>query len=1064
MSNSYLEEIPACKICPIRLHRQRLREKGVKFNDEYLKEYAAVPATYIQGSKSLPPILFVGEAPGDSEEKAIVPFVGIAGQLLRKTINHVLSSEEVISKIKEILNTPEINYKIAPIPIYFSNSCKCRPVGEDGKFRTPHVDEIKHCNPRLINDIKEIKPLVVVALGKTASIALNISEASRTKFDDLRGRTFSVHFGAIQQTLPVFVTYHPSKITRSKMKLAKIYYDDFKNIFNLYVSLLEKEKKTLKKVGKDKNDVVHNNLRILYTTKEITHYLGKILQQKPYYISIDYETSPIPWGFVPEEVKDFHKVTLDVHNPLNDICFVSIATKGKDHIEAVSFPLCEREVLEKHLKKAEELEQFYTQNRINILKDVENAYKEFLKTGSSYVALYDLSRKYRLTGPIDRNAQKSIIYLLAEKFENSEHLPLNEAITSIRRYLTKKIDELIHKIRKYRKALERATVEYENTFDIDPKEIKPLLKKVLLSRKIYKIIMNPVFEEKFSRTKLGTEISCFVGIDILDHLLGALQPSLEDLKRRYLPNIEVRKKDFLQVSISSDTILKEYAYYNAFDAFITYEIFEKEKKEIENLTNITVNDFKKERTLSECIFRAHRFYREVVVPLIASLEINGIRYDVERSLSFALELRHKARELERKGFELLKTYVPYVEPQKARLRRKEGREILYKAYEREPIYTEKGELSVSADALKHIYETTSREEVRHAMLYFHSALKMEKIISTYLEKYPYYVSPYTGNIHSSYQITRTATGRLAATGPNIQQVPREGIRVCPECGVFPFSDKDSTCPLCEKPFEETIFLKELFIPNKGNTLIVADYSQMEVRLLAELASDEKLLSAIAQGLDMHSYNASSAFGVPYEEIYENKDTNPEMKRLRQLAKKITFAIAYGSTPEGIAETVDITVEEAKKMIENFLKNHQNVRKYINFCHKHAGAKRCIVTPIGRVRWFLHCTLDPETGKPKEPSICREAQNTPIQSISSDINLVAAELERRKNHKVKVVGLIHDSIITEVPNEEVNNICEELKTVMEEEVKVFLKEKFGIDLLVKLKADIGKGKNWKEATP
>lgn len=1055
----YLPETPLCRDCPIRLHRSMLRRKGVKFEGEYLRDYAAVPAAYVQGNKKLPPVLFVGEAPGDVEEKVIAPFVNVAGQLLRRTINHVLADSETIDKIKRYLDTPDIDYRVAPVPIYFSNACKCRPVGEDGKFRTPYVHEIKHCNHRLMQDIREISPLLIVALGKSASIALNIPEAGKRKFDDLRGRVFNIRFDAAGRTIPVFVTYHPSKITRSKMKLAKMYHDDFRNIFTLYINLLQ---------GKENHSIritVENHLRVLKKTEEIREYLKWILEKKPPYVALDYETVPLPWDFIPEEVQDFYRVGLDVHNPLSEICFVSLALSLDERVEAVSFPVREKEALEKHLRKVEELMEFYTLSREAVLRDIGDAYEEFLKTGSSHGSLYRVSRKYRLTGPVEREiTQKSVIHLLAKKFEELKDIPPEKAHLSIRQYAVKKLNEVISHLRNYRVLLEKAIKEYRNTFDINPEEILPLLKKLVESRNIFKVVMNPVFEYKFSKTKLGAEMPCFVGIDILDHLLGAIQPSLEDLKRRYLPEVETGKKELLQSSMTSNEILRKYAFYNAFDAFITYRIFEKEAKAIENLKNTTVYDFKKERPLSECIYRAHRFYREVIVPLVVEIEINGIRYNVEKSLSLALEMKDRARKLEKRGFELLKAYVPDINPEKAELRKKEGREILYRAYEKEPILTEKGELSISSSALRKIYETTERENLRKAVLYFHSMLKIEKIISTYLEKYPYHVSLHTGRIHPSYQITRTATGRLAAACPNVQQVLREGTRICPECEIFPLTEKDTTCSLCGSEFEERIFLKELFIPENRNTLIVADYSQMEVRLLAELSGDEKLLEAISQGLDLHSYNASSAFGIPYKEIYEKKDTDPEMKRLRQLAKKITFAIVYGSTPEGIAESVDITTDEAEKMIDNFLKNHPKVREYIDFCHRHVASKKCIATPIGRVRWFIHLTVDTTTGKPREGSICREAQNTPIQSISSDINLVAAELERRKNSHVKLVGLIHDSIILESPAEEAEEVKEELKKIMEDGVKDFLKNKFDMKLSVTLKADIGTGKDWKSASP
>ena len=1064
----FLQEDPRCRSCPIRLHRRELRKQGVTFNGELLREYAGVSIyEYLKGDKNLPPVLFVGEAPGNYEEMQRIPFIGVAGKLLRNVIKRALSSDEILEKFKNFSGN-DCNF--VPVPVYFSNACKCRPVGEDGSFRTPHVKEINHCRFRLVQDLKELRPALVVALGKTAAISLNVPGASTSRFDDLRGRVFFVRFSELKCELPVFVTYHPSKIRRSKMKLAKIYYDDFKNVFSFYFDrCIKKNSLSRNQRGGFSEEIVRiqdlsERLFVLKRTEEIVNFLEKILKERPRYVSLDYETTPVPWDFFPEVVQDFYKAGIDVYNPLTDVCFVSLGVKENGCVKSFSFPLNEREALEKHLKKAEELEEFYLQNRGEIIEEVERAYREYLVTGSAYVSLYDLHRKYGFVGPVEKVNSKSFIYLLARKFEDVERLSPNEAIFFIRRYFLKKMDELVTTIKEYKRVVKKCIEEYESEFDVDYEKIKPLLRELVSSQDVCKIVMNPVFEGKISKVFLDTEMTCFVGIDVVDHLLGGVQPSLEDLRKRYLPEVEFTKKSFLKKALSSSSVLMDFAHYNAFDSLITYEIFEREEREVRRFKSVVVNDFKKNRPLSDCIYRAHRFYRKVVVPLIIDVELNGIKYDVEESLKLAIELKGRARELEKKGFSALKVYVPDVDASGLRLRKKEGKEVLYRAYEGEPIYTEKGDLSISSDALKKIRQTTEREEVKKAVTYFYSALKLEKITSTYLEKYPYYISPHTGRIHCSYRITKTATGRLAASGPNVQQVPREGIRLCPKCDVFPLSDKDSRCPLCGSELEERIFIKKLFVPEDGNVLIVADYSQMEVRLLAELSGDEKLLGAIAQGLDVHSYNASSAFGVPYERIYGNKDADPEMKRLRQIAKKITFAVVYGSTPEGIAESVGITVEDARSVIDRFLESHGKVKEYVDFCHRHVGEKKCIVTPIGRVRWFLHSSVDPETGKPRESSVCREGQNTPIQSISSDVNLVAAEVERKKNPVVKGVGLVHDNIMVEVPKEKSEEVKEELKRAMEVEVKEVLKKEFGVDLKVPLKADMGVGNNWKDATP
>ena len=295
---------------------------------------------------------------------------------------------------------------------------------------------------------------------------------------------------------------------------------------------------------------------------------------------------------------------------------------------------------------------------------------------------------------------------------------------------------------------------------------------------------------------------------------------------------------------------------------------------------------------------------------------------------------------------------------------------------------------------------------------------LSKLKSTYVDALPQLINPATGRIHTSFNQTVTATGRLSSSDPNLQNIPirsREGRRI-----------------------------REAFVPEEGSLILSADYSQIELRILAHLSCDTSLIETFQRDEDIHAATAAEIFHVPVEQV------NPEMRRL---AKVINFGIIYGMSAFGLSKELAVPPSVAQAYIANYFQKYHGVRDYIDKSLELARERGYVTTLMNRRRYL------PDIGSSNR-SVRQFAEriaiNAPIQGTAADLIKVAMiNIHRRllqEKRKTKLILQIHDELVFEVPEKELGPIKIMVKEEMEGVVKLY----------IPLKVDVGVGKNWAEA--
>ncbi len=295
---------------------------------------------------------------------------------------------------------------------------------------------------------------------------------------------------------------------------------------------------------------------------------------------------------------------------------------------------------------------------------------------------------------------------------------------------------------------------------------------------------------------------------------------------------------------------------------------------------------------------------------------------------------------------------------------------------------------------------------------------LNKLKSTYIDALPKLVHPETGRLHTSYNQTVTATGRLSSSDPNLQNIP---IRS-----------------------EEGTRIRQAFIPEKGCLIASADYSQIELRILAHLSQDERLIEAFMRDEDIHARTASEIFGVPMENI------TPSMRRE---AKVINFGIIYGMSAYGLSQQLGSEPKIAQDYIDEYFRKYTGVKDYIQKSLKEARDKGYVTTLLSRRRYLPE--MNSQTSAIRQASE-RMAINTPLQGTAADIiKLAMIRIQNRIEElslNTKMIMQVHDELVFEVPEEEIPKALSMIQNEME---KV-------ITLSIPLRVSIHYGKNWAEA--
>jgi DNA polymerase-1 len=295
--------------------------------------------------------------------------------------------------------------------------------------------------------------------------------------------------------------------------------------------------------------------------------------------------------------------------------------------------------------------------------------------------------------------------------------------------------------------------------------------------------------------------------------------------------------------------------------------------------------------------------------------------------------------------------------------------------------------------------------------------QLVKLKSTYVNALAELINPKTGRVHTSFNQTRTATGRLSSSDPNLQNIP-----IRSELGRE---------------------IRQAFIAPDGSFLLGGDYSQIDLRALAHLSQDAGLLQAFHNDEDIHAATAALLFGV------ERKKVTPDMRRL---AKTVNFGVIYGMSEFGLEQATELSREEAAKFIAAYFEKYPGVKEYLENTKKQAREKGYVQTLLGRRRYIPEIN---SANRQIREAAERTAINMPVQGTSADIIKVAMinlyrEMERRRL-KSKMLLQVHDELVFEVPEEELKETKKLVPQIMSTSVM----------LSVPLKVDIKTGRNWGE---
>ena len=403
-----------------------------------------------------------------------------------------------------------------------------------------------------------------------------------------------------------------------------------------------------------------------------------------------------------------------------------------------------------------------------------------------------------------------------------------------------------------------------------------------------------------------------------------------------------------------------------------------------------------------------RLFREVEMPLLevlTDMEWTGVRIDPDFLRSLSRELAVKLAALETTIHEMCGGPFNIGSP-------KQLGEVLFERLKLARGKRTKTGWSTDVEVLTKLAE---ENEVCARILDYRS---LAKLMGTYTEALPKLVHPQTGRIHTSFNQTVTATGRLSSSDPNLQNIP---IRT-----------------------EEGKRIREAFIPAEGNVLLSADYSQVELRILAHLADEPALKESFARGEDIHRRTAGEIFGVFPEMVTAD---------MRRQAKTINFGVLYGMSAFGLAKELGIGRRDAQVYIDNYFARYPRVKVFMDGKIEEAREKMYVTTLLGR-----RCAVPDILGK--NPMIRafaeRNAINYPIQGSAADIiKMAMINLHgrlRREGLGARIVLQVHDELVLDVPEGEIDTVVPLVREEMEGAVRLDLP----------LAVDLGTGKNWREA--
>jgi len=404
-----------------------------------------------------------------------------------------------------------------------------------------------------------------------------------------------------------------------------------------------------------------------------------------------------------------------------------------------------------------------------------------------------------------------------------------------------------------------------------------------------------------------------------------------------------------------------------------------------------------------------KVYQEIELPLLPILqhiERNGVKVDAQMLADQSHQITERLAELEQQAYKEAGEEFNLGSP-------KQIQAIFFEKLELPVIRkTPKGQPSTAEDVLQELAEDYALPR----LILEHRGLS--KLKSTYTDKLPLQIDANTGRVHTSYNQTGAATGRMSSSDPNLQNIP---IRS-----------------------EEGRRIRQAFVADEGNCILAADYSQIELRIMAHLSADESLLTAFRDGKDIHRATAAEVFDVPLDKVETEH---------RRAAKAINFGLIYGMSAFGLAKQLNVTRYQAQDYIDLYFERYPGVKDYMDSTREQAHETGYVETLFGR-RLYLP-EINSRNGQRRQYAE-RTAINAPMQGTAADIIKRAMIKVHTKllqsDIKALMIMQVHDELVFEVAESQVDALSELLHTEMES----------AADLNVPLLVDIGIGSNWDEA--
>lgn len=533
---------------------------------------------------------------------------------------------------------------------------------------------------------------------------------------------------------------------------------------------------------------------------------------------------------------------------------------------------------------------------------------------------------------------------------------------------------------------------------LDQTEVLAKLKPLLENERLYKVGQNLKFDKsmlaRYDIDLKGIAFDTMLESYVLDSVAG--RHDMDSLSDRYLGHKTISFEEIAgkgKNQLTFDQIALEQASpYAAEDADVTLQLHQALWPKLE---------------VNPELVKVFKDIEMPLVPVLSRIERTGVLIDSHILAEHSKELAVRLQELEKQAHELAGEPFNLSSP-------KQLQTILYEKHQLPVLKkTPGGAPSTNEEVLTELALDYPLPKV----IIEHRGLA--KLKSTYTDKLPLMVNAVSGRVHTSYHQAVTATGRLSSSDPNLQNIPVRN--------------------------EEGRRIRQAFIAPEGYKIVAADYSQIELRIMAHLSADKGLLSAFAQGLDIHRATAAEVFGLSLESVTSEQ---------RRSAKAINFGLIYGMSAFGLSRQLNIPRGEAQRYMDLYFERYPGVLEYMERTRQQASEQGYVETLFGR-RLYLPEIKSSNGARRKGAE--RAAINAPMQGTAADIikyAMIAVDswLQQQTDSKIRMIMQVHDELVFEIHESVLEASCETIRNLMESSA----------ELAVPLKVDVGMGENWDQA--